>query len=130
MVCAWPAGSRLIVLACNCSGVCTQADMFAETLGMLPRMAAARPAHAVVIARDAYAVGADAQRCSFEVVLTRPAVSICEDALLQVTHASVTLSYLLFVRIRLFDESPERKLYLPVRSHRHTGCSSLFKTAN
>ena len=63
--------------------------MFAETLGMLPQLATAQPAHAVVIARDAYAVGADVQRCSFEVVLTRPAVSICEDALLQVMRASV-----------------------------------------
>lgn len=69
--------------------MCAQADMFTETLGMLPRLAAAQPAHAVVIARDAYAVGADAQRCSFEVVLTRPAVSISDSALLQVMHASV-----------------------------------------
>ena len=70
--------------------MCMQADMFAETLGMAAA-AAAQPAHAVVIARDAYAVGADAQRCSFEVVLTRPAVSISDDALLQVMHASVLL---------------------------------------
>ena len=63
--------------------------MFAETLGVLPRLATAQPAHAVAIARDAYAVGADAQRCSFEVVLTRPAVSISYAALLQVLHASM-----------------------------------------
>ena len=66
--------------------------MFAETLGMLPRLATAQPAHAVAIARDVYAVGADAQRCSFEVVLTRPAVSISADALLQVAHASTLLN--------------------------------------
>ncbi|KAK9826356.1 hypothetical protein WJX81_001579 [Elliptochloris bilobata] len=61
----------------------TQAGMFAETLGTVPRLAAAQPPHAVVIAREAYVVGADSQRCSFEVVLTRPAVSVCEAALLQ-----------------------------------------------
>jgi hypothetical protein len=60
-----------------------QAGLFAETLGALPRLECERPAHAVVIAREACAVGADAQRFELTVVLTRPAVSIAEEALLQ-----------------------------------------------
>lgn len=60
-----------------------QAGLFAETLGALPRLECERPAHGVIIAREACAVGADAQRFELTVVLTRPAVSIAEDALLQ-----------------------------------------------
>ena len=69
---------------------CAQAEAFAETLGTLPRLTAAQPAHAVVIARDAFVIGTDAQRCEFEVVLTRPAVSLHDAAMLQ-ARSSVML---------------------------------------
>lgn len=71
---------------------CAQAEAFAETLGTLPRLTAAQPAHAVVIARDAFVIGTDAQRCEFEVVLTRPAVSIHDASLLQ-ARSSIMLYF-------------------------------------
>jgi hypothetical protein len=73
---------------------CLQSDYIAEVLGRRPRPLAARPPHAVMVARERHALGGqDGARCEFEVVLATPAFSCPADALLEVTHAEILSNY-------------------------------------
>ncbi len=78
----------------------SQSSYIAEVLGRPARALAARPPHAVVIARERHSLGADAGRCEFDIVLTAPAVSICDEALLQVLFFLIMLALMLSISTR------------------------------
>ena len=61
-----------------------QAEYISEALGRAVRPLSARPAHAVVIARERQSVGADDSKSEFDIELAVPTMSVHEDELLQV----------------------------------------------
>ncbi|KAK9804719.1 hypothetical protein WJX72_001779 [[Myrmecia] bisecta] len=59
----------------------TQAGYIAESLGVRPQQVADKPAHAVVLAREQQAISLDDEQLKFEILLTRPALALSQDAI-------------------------------------------------
>ena len=55
-----------------------------ESLGCAILPGRYQPPHAVVIAREAQSMGSEGDKVEFELVLTRPAVAVSQEQLLQV----------------------------------------------